>query len=65
MEKSDMYNKSGCPDPVAFEVMRREEAETRRFNKLLRTIFSLCEIAGFRVEGRIELRDLRTNKLWK
>lgn len=65
MEKSDMYNKSGCVDTVAFEVLRREEAETQRFNKLLRTIFSLCEIAGFRVENRIELRDLRTNKLWK
>lgn len=65
MEKSDIYNKSGCVDTVTFEVMRRDEAETQRFNKLLRTIFSLCELAGFRVEGRIELRDLRTGKLWK
>lgn len=64
-DKRLRYNSSGCKDPVPYEVIKREEAAERRFNKLLRTIFSLCELAGFRVESRIELRDLKTGKVWR
>lgn len=64
-DKALKYNASGCADPVMYEVIKREEAATYRFNKLLRTIFSLCELAGFQVEDRIVLRDKRTGKVWR
>ena len=38
--------------------------ETTHFRKTLRAIFCLCEIAGFRVCGRIVLEDLKTGKIW-
>lgn len=39
--------------------------EYSRFHKLLHTIFNLCDLAGFRLEGRLTLVDKRTGKVWK
>lgn len=58
-------NGSGCNDPVAGTAIRKVDAERERLTKLLDTIFAVCDIAGFHVEGRIELLDKRTGKVWK
>ncbi len=44
--------------------MRNIEDEMR-VKKLLKMIFELCDVFGFRVRGRITLVDRRTNKVWK
>lgn len=36
-----------------------------RFYGLLKVIFQVCHIAGFKLEGRVHLRDLKTGKLWE
>lgn len=36
-----------------------------RFKKLLKTIYSLCELSDFHVEDRIVLRDMRTGQIWR
>ena len=38
--------------------------ETTHFRKTLRAIFCICELAGFRVCGRVVLEDLKTGKIW-
>lgn len=64
-------NASGCKDMTPFlaiENINREEKEDRdeaRFKRLLATIFYLCDLAGFNIENRIEIRDKRTGKVWK
>ena len=58
-------NGSGCSDPTACKAIKKVDAERERFSKLLDTIFTICEYAGFHVENRIELRDRRTGKVWK
>ncbi len=67
-------NSEGYSDPTphdAFTNIDKEEKrkghseDARRFYKLLKTIFYICENAGFHVEGRITLRDKRTGKVWK
>ena len=70
--KSDpRYNASGCRDDTAFQALKNIEkeektrAETERVNKLLATIFYICDLAGFLVEGRISLRDKKTGKIWR
>ena len=35
-----------------------------RFYKLLRTIFHICEIAGFELKGRVTIRDRKTGRIW-
>ncbi len=58
-------NGSGCPDPVACKAIRKVDAERERMMKLLDTIFTICDYAGFHVEGRIELKDKKTGRVWR
>ena len=51
-------------DLTAYQAIKKTE-EDERFKKLLNTIFYLCDLAGFRFEGRIRLVDKKTNKVWK
>lgn len=66
-KKDPRRNASGYMDPTAYEAIRNvewEEAE-ERFKKLLSTIFYICDLAGFRIEGRIVLQDKKTGKVWR
>lgn len=67
-KKDPRRNASGYMDLTAYEaignVEREAEAE-ERFKKLLNTIFYICELAGFRIEGRIVLQDKKTGKVWR
>ena len=58
-------NASGCADPTAYEAVKNIDAETERSQKLLNTIFYICELAGFHIEERIVIRDVRTGRVWR
>ena len=61
-------NLSGCMDMTAYEAINnvsKEEWNERRVKKVLATIYNVCELAGFRVESRIVLKDKKTGKEWK
>lgn len=58
-------NGDGYFDPTAYAVLKKEEEESERFHKLLNTIFYICEMAGFHIEERIVIKDLRTGRIWK
>lgn len=61
-----MFNNEGYSDPTAYEVLRKIECEeNERFHRLLYTLFYLCELAGFEIEGRITLIDKRNGRVWK
>jgi hypothetical protein len=61
-------NASGCLDLTAYEAIRnvdREADAERRYKKLLSTIFYICDLAGFHIEGRITIKDKKTGKVWR
>jgi len=58
-------NASGCPDPTAYQAIKNVDQEDENFHKLLHTIFNICELSGFRIEGRIVLVDEVTGKVWR
>lgn len=60
-----MRNKEHYNDPTPRDAVRRDDRETARFHKLLKTIYSICDFAGFSIEERIVLRDNRTGRIWK
>ena len=41
------------------------DKEDERFRKFLYTIFNICELSGFRIEGRIVLIDKVTGKVYR
>ena len=60
-------NAEGYPDPTAYHAIKRVETDedVERFHKLLDSIFTICELSDFHVEGRIVVRDKRTGKIWR
>lgn len=67
MEKHDdiSRNSSGYYDPTAYNAIKNVNREDENFHKLLHTIFDICELSGFRIEGRIVLVDEVTGKVWR
>lgn len=66
MNDRDLWlNASGCPDPTAYEAIKNIEREDENFHKLLHMIFDICELSGFRIEGRIVLVDKTSGKVWR
>lgn len=77
--KLDIYNPEHYPDPTAYHGIKNAEREKRdnwispeefkelkdRHYKLIGCIFRICELSGFAVVNRIELRDKKTGKVWK
>ena len=61
-------NASGCKDMTVFKALQnvtREEKDKVRLEKLLTTIFYICDLAGFRIDGRITFQDKKTGKIWR
>lgn len=52
-------------DPTAYEAIKNIDKEDERFHKLLHTIFNICELSGFRIEGRIVLINEVTGKVYR
>jgi len=58
-------NAEGYFDPTVYKAIKNIDKENERFHKLLRTIFYICDIAGFEIEGRIVLVDKKTGRVWR
>lgn len=61
-------NASGYMDQTAYEAIRNVEREAEaetRYKKLISTIFYICDLAGFHIEGRLTIRDKKTGKVWR
>ena len=58
-------NAEGYSDPTAYQAIKNIEQEDENFHKLLHTIFNICELSGFKIEGRIVLVDEVTGKVWR
>ena len=64
-DKDLRKNTEEYSDPTAYEAIKNIDKEDERFRKLLQTIFYICNIAGFEIEGRIVLVDKKTGRVWR
>ena len=58
-------NSEGYSDMTAYQAIKKADEEAERFHKLLDTIFNICELSDFHIEGRIVVKDKTTGKVWK
>ena len=63
-------NAEGYYDPTAYKALSKLEAERlnadkERFLRLRGCLLRVCEIAGFKFEGPLVLRDIRNGKIWR
>lgn len=63
--RGSMFNGSGYFDDTAGKAIDKADKDDERFHKLLETIFNICELSDFHVEGRIVLKDKRTGRVYK
>jgi hypothetical protein len=50
---------------VSVDPPRDIDEDEQRFQKVLHTIFNVCSLADFRIEGRVVLVDKKTGKVWR
>lgn len=69
MENDERKNSEGYSDSTAYYAIKNAERDTsaddERFHKLLDSIFNICELSGFHIEGRIVIKDKKTGKVWR
>lgn len=58
-------NNEGYRDPTPYYSLKKEQLDEERFKRLMVTIFYICENAGFHIEERIVIRDVRTGKIYR
>lgn len=61
---SDRKNGEGYFDPTAYAAIKNADKD-EKFHKLLHTIFYICELAGFQIQGRIVLVEKENGKVWR
>lgn len=52
---------NNATDKTAIE----QSKETKRYWNLIKCLTDVCKIAGFRLENRVVVTDLRTGKTWE
>lgn len=68
IEDNPRENSEGYSDPTPYKAIKHIDEKTAgyyRFKNLLRTIWYICNQAGFKVEGRITLVDKKTGRVWR
>lgn len=58
-------NGEGYADPTAYEAIKKIDPDAKKRYRLIGCILRVCELAGYEVVGRIELRDVKTGKVFK
>ncbi len=62
---SRVKNSEGYKDLTAYQAIKNIDKEEEKFQKLLNAIFDICELAGFKIEGRIVLVNKKTGRIWR
>lgn len=67
-DKNVTRNAEGYCDPTAAAAIRSSKPannEEAQFRRLLKVIYNVCDMAGFRVEGQIALKNKRSGRVWR
>ena len=60
-----MKNSEGYKDPTAYQAIKNIDKEDEKFQKLLNAIFDICDLAGFKIDGRITLVSKKSGRIWR
>ena len=66
MQKENLYrNSEGYADPTAYAVIKQEMDEERRLGMLITALKNTITLSGFELIARIELKDVKTGKIYR
>lgn len=58
-------NASGALDPTAEKAIKSVLSQEKRVSKTIKVLQEVAHLAGFHIEGRIVLRDKKTDEIWR
>lgn len=61
----DKKNAEGYSDPTAWAAVSAIEREERQARKLKKTLYHMCELAGFQLKGQVSLVEKSTGKTFR
>lgn len=61
----DRKNAEGYSDPTAWAAITAIEREEKTAQKLKKTIWHMCNLAGFELKGQISLTEKSTGKTFR
>ena len=68
-DKNSYYNGSHCVDRTAHDAVKNVDEQAKyeemRYKTFMKTILSICKLSGFRIENRLEVKDLKTGRPWR
>lgn len=68
-EQNSKFNASGCKDPTAYQAVKHisciESEQEKRLNSLIKIIKYVVQLSGFKLVGRIVLKDVKTGKEYR
>jgi hypothetical protein len=56
-------NSEGYHDPTAYAAMK--DGEKEKLDKLIKTLYSITDLAGFRIQERIILVNKKSGRIWR
>lgn len=60
-----MRNFEGYKDPTAGVAMKNADRDYERFKLLIDTLHKVCKLAGFHIEEKVVVKDLKTGRVWR
>ena len=64
-KNNPFYNSEGYPIPAAHAVIKEEIELEKKVNFLIKVLKFIIRESGFEVVGRIEIRDVKSGRLFK
>jgi hypothetical protein len=61
-KNSEHYNDNTCGEAIG--VVDRSDVYQENFNKVLKTVLYVCDLAGFRIQGQLCMRCKKNNKVY-
>ena len=60
-------NGEGYADMTAYEAMKNLDGDPEylRFRKVLWTLYQICDLAGYKIVGRIRVKNKKTGRILK
>lgn len=65
MGNSYRRNSEGYSDPTAYAALSKIDMEERHRKLLKKTLYQVCEVAGYKLKGQIVIVDVKNGHIYR
>lgn len=64
-KNNPFYNSEGYPNPTAYSVIKEENELEKKVNFLIKVLKFIIRESGFELVSRIEIRDVKSGRVFR